>query len=47
MDKEITLKEIMAFFGMASAEFAKEWRVMTPGDKAQIKSGLANGSLTY
>lgn len=44
---DITLKDIMAFFGMSPAEMSKEWKGLTADDKAQIKNGLADGSLTY
>lgn len=44
---DVTLKDIMAFFEMSSKEFATEWRKMTVQDKADIKAGLGNGSLTY
>lgn len=42
-----TLKEIMAFFGMAPSEMTKEWKSLTDKDKEQIKNGIGDGSLTY
>lgn len=47
MPESITLKDMMAFFGMSAAEFTREWKEMTPADKADIKNGLSNGTLTY
>lgn len=44
---EISLKEIMSYFGMSASEFMKAWKLMTDQDKTDIKSGLANGSYTY
>lgn len=47
MQEEITLKDIMAFFGMTSQQMTREWKQLTDADKADIKAGLSNGSLTY
>jgi len=47
MAENPTLKEIMAFFEMPTARFAKEWKGLSQDDKVQIKEGLGNGSLTY
>lgn len=47
MAETVTLKTIMAFFGMSPAQMTKEWKALTDKDKADIKSGLENGSLTY
>lgn len=44
---DISLKEIMGFFGMSAAEFMKAWKVMSDKDKADIKTGIADGSLNY
>lgn len=44
---DVTLKQIMEFFGMNAAQFNKNWKELTPQDKAQIKAGIGNGSLTY
>jgi hypothetical protein len=44
----VTVKEVMAYFGFPSAaKFAAEWKNCTATDKAQLKEGIANGSLTY
>lgn len=43
----VGLKDVMAFFGMTASEFQKEWRHMTTQDKADIRAGLTNGTLTY
>jgi hypothetical protein len=45
--RQVPIVEIRDFFGMKSAEFAKQWAALTPDDKAQIKRGLADGSLNY
>jgi ABC-type sulfate transport system substrate-binding protein len=45
--RQVPIVEIRDFFGMKSAEFAKQWAQLTAGDKAQIKQGLADGSLNY
>lgn len=47
MVNTISLKDIMAFFGMSPREMTKEWKALSDKDKEQIKSGLENGSLTY
>lgn len=47
MAETVTLKTIMAFFGMTPSEMSKEWKRLTDTDKAELKSGLENGSLTY
>lgn len=47
MAETVTLKTIMAFFGMTPSEMTKEWKRLTDKDKTDIKSGLENGSLTY
>lgn len=47
MATDVTLKEIREFFGMSAGAFAAQWRAMTTHDRAQIKSGLTDGSLTY
>ena len=44
---DISLKDIMSFFGMTSAEFAREWKQLSPESKGQIKIGLSNGTLDY
>lgn len=46
-EKEITIKDITAFFGMTPREMVKEWKELSDTDKADIRSGLQNGSLTY
>lgn len=47
MPTEITLKDIMKYFGMSTAEFSKSWKLMSPQDKTDIKAGLTDGSLNY
>ena len=47
MADTLTLKDIMSFFDMKASDFMKEWKVMSPKDKEQIKMGLGNKSLNY
>lgn len=42
-----TLKEVGAFFGMASGELAREMKALTKEDRAQLTVGIGNGTLTY
>lgn len=45
---DATLKEVAEFFGYTNlAEFRVHWAKLTPGDKAQIRTGLGNGTLNY
>lgn len=53
---EITIKGIMNFFneGLAADDirnkptrFASEWKALSDQDKADIKAGLENETLTY
>lgn len=42
------MKQIMEFFGFTSAgAFMKEWKLLTETDQAQLKAGIADGSLNY
>ena len=44
----VTLPEIMHYFGYDNAaQFRADWAKLSAGDKAQIKDGLSDGSLTY
>lgn len=49
--KPVSLADIHKFFkgdgDYKLAQFRKEWADLTDGDKAQIKAGLEDGSLTY
>lgn len=47
MADKVTLKDICAFFEMSLSDFSKAWKALPDADKAQIKSGLENGTLTY
>ena len=42
-----TLKEVRDFLEAPSKGFATEWKALTDEDRAQIRSGIGNGSLTY
>jgi hypothetical protein len=41
------LAEIKDFFGMSASEFMAEWKELSPEDKADLKTGFENGSMTY
>lgn len=41
------LKEIRDFFGMTASQMVKEYKVLTEKDKADIRKGIEDGSLTY
>lgn len=42
------MKEIKEFFNMAKPqEFLAEWKKLSPKDKAEIKQGILDKSLTY
>ena len=44
----MSLNDIRKFFGIDNvALFRKEWSELSDVDKAQIKDGLTDGSLTY
>jgi hypothetical protein len=47
---EATLKQVTEYFrreGETLKGFTEEWKQLTDTDKAQIKQGLGNGSLSY
>ena len=44
---ETTLTQIREFFEIPIAQFAKEWRALTDKDRADIKQGFNDGSMTY
>lgn len=48
---EVTIKAIKEFFGMRPGDtlksFTEEWKALTDKDKAEIKEGIGNGSMTY
>lgn len=46
-EKVATLKEVMEYFGMASAEFTKEWKQMDAKSRDELKRGIGDGTLTY
>lgn len=41
------MKAVMEFFGMKIGEFRKEWAELTDQDKEHLKTGVADGTLTY
>lgn len=41
------LAQVRDFFGMSSGDFAREWKQLSATDKAQIKAGVTDGSLSY
>lgn len=44
---DATLKEIREYFGMSMADFRAEWVPLPDKDKAELKAGIGNGSLSY
>lgn len=44
---DATVKDVMAFFSMKPSEFTKEWRALSDQDKAALKAGIGDASLTY
>ncbi|HEY1645716.1 MAG TPA: hypothetical protein VGF75_05075 [Candidatus Saccharimonadales bacterium] len=47
MSVPASLVDTMKFFDMSSAEYRTEWAELTDQDKAEIREGIGNGSLTY
>jgi hypothetical protein len=46
-EKRNILAEIKNFFGMEATPFMAEWKSLSDSDKADLKSGFENGSMTY
>jgi hypothetical protein len=44
---DATLKNVMAYFGIPTGIFSREWKELTDADKQQIKAGIGNGTETY
>lgn len=43
-----TLNDVRKFFNIESvAKFSAMWKNLTDKDKAELKEGIGNGSLTY
>ena len=47
METLASLNDIRTYFGMNGAEFRKEWSALSVKDKADLKRGIGNGTLTY
>lgn len=44
----VTINDVRKYFEFqTAANFAAEWRKLTDKDKAEIKKGLEDGTLTY
>ena len=43
----VTLKDMIAYLGYTTAEFMKGWKKLTEQDKADLRQGFMDGSLTY
>lgn len=44
----MTLNDIRKYFGIENvAQFRAEWSALSDKDKAEIKAGLTDGTLTY
>jgi len=46
-DKQITLKDMIAYLGYSTAEFMKGWKTLSEQDKADLRAGFTSGTLTY
>lgn len=45
---DATLKQVAEFFGYAQlSKFRDDWNNLSDTDRAQIKAGIGDGSLTY
>ncbi len=46
---EATLKDVREFFGMTVGQFRDEWtkQGLTDKDKAEIRQGIGDGTMTY
>lgn len=44
---DATLKEVREYFGMTTPEFRAEWVPLPDSDKAELKAGIGNGTLSY
>ena len=42
-----SLKEVRDFFGIDGKQMIVEWRGLTDLDKAQLRQGIGDGTLTY
>lgn len=47
MSENASVKDVMAYFGMPVSQFKSEWSKLTDQDKANLKAGIGDGSLTY
>lgn len=45
--KPASLADVRKYFDMDPAEFRKEWLELSAEDKAAIRQGLGDGSMTY
>ena len=41
------LKEMREFFGMDAGSFTREYKQLSPKDKAELKKGIEDGTLNY
>jgi len=46
-ERQAGMAEICKFFGMKLPQFRAEWSKLSDQDKADLKKGIGNGSLTY
>lgn len=44
---DASIKEVMAYFGIPIATFSKEWKELSDSDKADLRRGIGDGTLTY
>lgn len=44
----MTLKDLKEYFGYAKlTDFSKDWKHLSETDRAEIRGGIENGSMTY
>jgi hypothetical protein len=49
-DKVATILDVKKYFGYGTgeaAQFRQEWDALSDKDKADLKNGIGNGTLTY
>ncbi len=44
---ESNIKRIAEYFGMKNPEMVREWKELSQEERAQIRNGIIDGSLTY
>lgn len=45
--QQASLKEVRDYFGLDGKQMVAEWRKLSEQDKADLRGGLGDGTLTY